>query len=83
MLLGRDYPSASLEAGKKQSISSLLGNNPMPKTFVSFHGAVDAGQRIFCRGHHWSFLASQTLYLQGQLNTCGRDYVIAHGTCGK
>lgn len=50
MLLGRDYPSASAEAGKKQpTASSLLGNNPMPKTFVSFHGAVDAGQRIFAR----------------------------------
>lgn len=46
MLSGRDYPSASLEAGKKQPTSSLLDNNLMPKTFVSFHGAVDAGQRI-------------------------------------
>lgn len=47
MLLSRDYPSASLEAGKKQPTSSLLGNNPVLKTFVSFHGAVDAGHRIF------------------------------------
>lgn len=46
MLSGMDQPAASVEAGKKQPTSVLLGNNPKPKTYVSFHGAADSGQRI-------------------------------------
>lgn len=46
MLSGIDQPSASMGAGKEQPTGGLLGNNPMPKTFVSFYGAADSGQRI-------------------------------------
>lgn len=41
MLSGIDQPSALVKETR-----GLLGNNPMPKTFVSFHGAANSGQRI-------------------------------------
>lgn len=65
-----------MEAGKKWPASGLLGNKSMPKTFVSCHGAANSDQKIL---FSWSFLVSQTLCLQVQLKTFGRNYVIAHG----
>lgn len=46
MLSGTHQPSASMEVGKKQPTSEFLGNNPMPKTFMSFYGAANFGKRI-------------------------------------